>query len=260
MDRDKTTVVAIDPGETSGFAVWVPTMARRRALVDWLSEYGLATKQVTHNTSRKKADGNGSIPNSKWSRLNGAPAHTAVGRFQSVLVRGPWTAREEAALEGKGARGLRLSNTEWPVCQVIVGQVGPFRGDLGSAEAARWFAQLLSECSSDKRVGQLVVEDFQLRVGGSTGVASTARSLLSPVRVTSGLRTLLGARGKGLAGSSGSEALYGAGWRFTMQQASDAKTVVTDDRLRRWGAWAPGLEHARDATRHLVFFGMKRFL
>lgn len=36
------------------------------------------------------------------------------------------------------------------------------------------------------------------------------------------------------------------------QQPSDAKGVITDDRLKKMGLWIVGKPHARDAIRHLV--------
>jgi len=37
------------------------------------------------------------------------------------------------------------------------------------------------------------------------------------------------------------------------QDASPVKTVVTQDRLRAAGGWKRGEEHARDATKHLLY-------
>lgn len=37
------------------------------------------------------------------------------------------------------------------------------------------------------------------------------------------------------------------------QDASPVKTVITKDRLRAMGGWKRGEEHARDATRHLLY-------
>lgn len=36
------------------------------------------------------------------------------------------------------------------------------------------------------------------------------------------------------------------------QSPSDALTAITDDKLRRWGLYAPGADHVRDATRHAL--------
>lgn len=43
----------------------------------------------------------------------------------------------------------------------------------------------------------------------------------------------------------------------TRASPSDAKRVVTDDRLRRLNMWAPGPEHPRDATRQAVLLARK---
>lgn len=82
----------------------------------------------------------------------------------------------------------------------------------------------------------LVIEDFILR--GKLG--GTERSGLSPVRVGSGL--MVGLR------------LEGHKPHIHFQQASDAKGVATNERLKSWGLWTRGLEHGRDATRHAVLF------
>lgn len=38
-----------------------------------------------------------------------------------------------------------------------------------------------------------------------------------------------------------------------MQTAAQAKTFVTDDKIKKLGLWAPGQKHAMDAMRHLLF-------
>lgn len=42
------------------------------------------------------------------------------------------------------------------------------------------------------------------------------------------------------------------GVKLHWQQASDAKGVITDDRLKKMELWVTGKPHARDAIRHLV--------
>lgn len=83
-------------------------------------------------------------------------------------------------------------------------------------------------------VTDVVLEDFILRQG------TQARNLLSPVRLSAGLAQEV-LRSNRLIG-------------VTMQSASDAKSVVTDDRLRALGLWQVGQQHARDACRHLALF------
>lgn len=52
------------------------------------------------------------------------------------------------------------------------------------------------------------------------------------------------------------EYLYYQGRSMHMQQASQAKTTATDERLKLWGAYTSegGLGHARDADRHALLF------
>lgn len=78
----------------------------------------------------------------------------------------------------------------------------------------------------------VIIEDFILRLG------TKDRSLLAPVRVTSALI----------------DRLYSHGWQgeIAMQSPSDAKSIVTDERLRAWGLWHEGSPHIRDAWRHMV--------
>lgn len=78
----------------------------------------------------------------------------------------------------------------------------------------------------------VLFEDFILR----TSVSS--REVLSPVRLTARVEF-------GLHLSGGDIPVF-------KQMPSEAKSVVTDERLRQWGFYQRegGLEHARDADRH----------
>lgn len=80
----------------------------------------------------------------------------------------------------------------------------------------------------------LVVEDFILRT------QDKRKTTLDPIRVTSALVAVLRDRG----------------WRgkLVLQQPSDAKTTVTDERLRAWKLWIVGSAHKRDAMRHAVLY------
>lgn len=86
----------------------------------------------------------------------------------------------------------------------------------------------------DWKDGVVVVEDFILRT------ADKRRKTMDPIRVTHALEGVLRDRG----------------WRgeLVLQQPSAAKSVVTDDRLRRWGLWIVGKPHGRDAVRHAVIY------
>jgi len=76
----------------------------------------------------------------------------------------------------------------------------------------------------------VLVEDFILKTSIS------GREVLSPVRITAKLEY----------------ALWVSGRPNSRQMPSEAKSVATDERLRRWGFYQRegGLEHARDADRH----------
>lgn len=84
------------------------------------------------------------------------------------------------------------------------------------------------------RVSDVVVEDFILRQG------TQSRSLLSPVRLTAALVQLMHEDKRA--------------YRYELQSPSDAKSTVTDQRLKSWGLWIAGQDHARDANRHMVLW------
>lgn len=86
----------------------------------------------------------------------------------------------------------------------------------------------------------IVMEDFILRRSESD------RSLLAPVRVFSKYEYALDVLTRGKVALP-----------YVKQSASDAKTIVTDDRLIRWGVYRPGSVHARDAQRHGILFSRK---
>lgn len=50
---------------------------------------------------------------------------------------------------------------------------------------------------------------------------------------------------------------YQANWKLVMQQPAE-RSVITNDRLRRWGLWTSGpanvMSHQRDAVRHLCVY------
>lgn len=79
----------------------------------------------------------------------------------------------------------------------------------------------------------VVCEDFLLRE------RTMDRSLLSPVRLNAKL----------------GYAFHGSETTFTdRQSSSDAKTSITDDRLKRWGLYQRGATHRNDAVRHLILW------
>ena len=78
----------------------------------------------------------------------------------------------------------------------------------------------------------VIIEDFILRLG------TKDRQLLAPVRLAARLEDRLYSSG------FGGEIVY--------QTPSDAKSIVTDERLKHWGLWHVGSPHIRDAWRHMI--------
>lgn len=90
----------------------------------------------------------------------------------------------------------------------------------------------------------IVCEDFIPRA------AFQDRDFLSPVRLTAMFRAGL---------HMGSFEADGVARRRTInpeniQSASDAKRVITDQRLDTWQMYLPGKDHPRDATRHALLW------
>lgn len=81
----------------------------------------------------------------------------------------------------------------------------------------------------------VVREDFILRTQNKN------KEVLSPVRLGFAIDHLLYARNR----------------QAFLQQPSLAKSTATDDRLKSWGLYRPGSEHARDATRHAITFARR---
>ena len=86
-----------------------------------------------------------------------------------------------------------------------------------------------------------VVEDFDIEPHNVT----TDPELLSPVRIAAMLSFVFH------LGSHSSVSLTGDA-RMILQSRGQAKSTATDDRLKKWGLYAPGSDHVRDATRHAI--------
>lgn len=113
---------------------------------------------------------------------------------------------------------------------------------MNELRAARAVAQKAAGWVAEYGADVVAIEDFIIRLG------VTDRSLLSPVRMTAMIEAfwyeMRGSGGIGWGGSWGGE--------YVKQQASSAKAVATNERLKRWGLWVKGKQHARDAIRHCV--------
>lgn len=90
------------------------------------------------------------------------------------------------------------------------------------------------------RADVVVAEGFVVRPNEISGDPDA----IAPVRITSMLAMALD--------------IYNPDIDLVDQPAANALSVVTDERLRRWGLWQRGAPHARDALRHLIIFGRSR--
>jgi hypothetical protein len=106
------------------------------------------------------------------------------------------------------------------------------------------------------QVDVVACEDFILRDPSKGSGWSAKRVSLSPVRIAAQLDILIEAMN---SATDETRLVEGTGWQqvgrqvaVVWQQASMAKSVMTDERLRSANLWLPGKQHARDAVRHAV--------
>jgi hypothetical protein len=115
------------------------------------------------------------------------------------------------------------------------------------------YIQVLAIASFVRKSGirRVVMEDFALDPGGAPG----GKEGVSPIRITYGVLSAV---------MQGDSNVYvnGGAWRgagrqvvggleIDFQMPSLAKSTITDERLRKRGGWVPGMQHARDAVRHV---------
>lgn len=135
--------------------------------------------------------------------------------------------------------------------QIDSGVQGEF---MAAYQAAAFISQWVEEGILYRP--EVVFEDFVLRR------QEMDRTLLAPVRMGGlvlGLMAscphwyVVGDRGLG-GGVYGVKAFEVDLTRvpFSVQQPSQAKSIVTDARLKDWGLWIKGQKHVRDAIRHAV--------
>lgn len=151
-----------------------------------------------------------------------------------------WEAGTDCAMNVDGVRDAAVIDAAVRVNvaggKVVADPYGMERRDLYAAErasAARLWGRL-----DTFEADVLVVEDFTVYAGKAGEVSSGGAVPLAPVRV----------------GSMLALAAELAVMDVEYQMASMAKTTVTDERLKRWGFWTKGSDHARDATRHLLTY------
>lgn len=130
-----------------------------------------------------------------------------------------------SALRNLGADALSRGE-EWPACRCME-LLGPESGQIDEM-----IGLILGRNGRQLPAKAVIIEDFILRQG------TKDRSLLAPVRVTARLEDRLYS--------------HHYGGDIVFQSPSDAKSIVTDTRLKQWGLWHSGSPHIRDAWRHLV--------
>lgn len=106
---------------------------------------------------------------------------------------------------------------------------------------------------SDGPVDVVVIEDFTVYPGLANEVAAGGAVPLIPVGIGAAVGLFVELMNVAEMDEWGStEDAHLVELSYVM--ASMAKTTVTDERLKRWGLWARGSGHSRDAIRHLVTY------
>lgn len=224
------TVVAVDPGTTTGLLV---------ASIDprWLKGQGGATWEGLGAAVRFKAayqiGRNPRAFNLDTGRSVKLDArHDVDEALLPVLAIGQ-PLLGDGEFDGTGRRDLMFYG-------VLDGQPGTDAGrgplstvDAGEVMQVRQMAGLFDNFPE----AALVVEDFILRT------QSMDREALSPAR----LRLALTAE----------EVIHGAGRVPFLQQPAEAMRTATDERLKRANLYFAGLPHATDAARHAATFFRK---
>jgi hypothetical protein len=95
----------------------------------------------------------------------------------------------------------------------------------------------------------LVLEDFILEGGDH----SSEREGLDSCRINAVVEFNLNRDGPDLD-DGGVVGRLGVVIPIVYQTASQAKGIITDERLRKWGLWHRGSAHVRDAHRHLCLY------
>lgn len=220
------TVIAVDPGSTTGLAV-LAIDAR------WLRGQGPASWEGLGAAIRFKAAYQiGRIPRAfDFDRDRSVKVDTS-GLDEALL---PVLAANQPLLgdgefDGRGRRdaafyavlnGDASRTTPTSVLNTV---------DAGEVLQVRQMSGLFDNYPD----AALVIEDFQLRIFNQD------REVLAPAR----LRLALQAE----------EALHGGGRVPFLQQPSEAKTTAPDERLKRANLYFAGMPHATDASRHAAVF------
>jgi hypothetical protein len=214
------TVIAIDPGETTGIVI--VTVDTR-----WLRGLGEPSYDAMGRAIKSRAayqvgrDTKAWLPGDERARRMGPDE---LNERMLPVYGGMEVPMEQTAMRSE-TRFVAVLEGEWPA------KGEPIRShDAAEVIQIRQIAGLLSNYES----AAIVIEDFNLRT------QVTGREVTSPDR----LRLAVTAN----------EILHGEGRTPFLQQPSYAKTTATDERLKRAGMYLPGMVHATDAARHALTF------
>jgi hypothetical protein len=158
--------------------------------------------------------------------------------------------RRVVALDPGGTTGIAML-TEYPhndgtfTSDWHFEQIGPQKHHLTLYTLLHAWAEAADEF-------HLVTESFEYRQNDKTNIVLVSKEYIGiaelvyqELRAENDMRT------------SRNEVLENV-LRFAQQTASQAKGFVSDIQLKRLGLYLPGKQHARDATRHLIYYMVAR--
>lgn len=221
------TVVAVDPGTTSGLVV---------LSIDprWLKGQGPATWEGLGAAVRFKAAYQiGRYPkkfNLDTGRSFKIDSPEGLDTEMLPVLASGQPLMGDGEFDGRGRRDQSFYAILRGDASASVGRGDLLTVDAGEVLQVRQIAGLLDNFPE----AALVIEDFQLRMFNQD------RETLSPARLRLAIET--------------EEILHGVGRVPFLQQPSEALHTATDARLSRANLHFPGMEHARDAARHAVTF------
>lgn len=221
------TVVAVDPGTTTGLLV-VSIDPR------WLKGQGPATWEGLGAAVRFKAA----------YQVGRYPKRFDIDRGRATKIDSPEGLDEEMLpvvaagqplmgddeFDGRGRRDQAFYAIMRGDPSDYFGRADMLMVDAGEVLQVRQIAGLLDNFAE----AALVIEDFTLRTQNQD------REVLSPSRLRLAIQT--------------EEILHGVGRVPFLQQPGEAMHTATDDRLKRANLYFAGMQHATDAARHAAKF------
>jgi hypothetical protein len=219
------TVVAVDPGTTSGVLVVSVKPA-------WLKGQGAATWEGLGNAVVFRAAYQvGRYPkrfNLDTGRSTALDATDLDDELLPILAKGQPLLDHTDEFDGRG----RKTQAFYSILRGEASGVG--RGDLSVVDAGEVLqVRQIGGLLTNYPEAALVIEDFTLRT------QNMDREVLSSPRLRLAIET--------------EEMLHGAG-RVPFLQQPVAMKDAPDDRLKRANLYFSGMEHARDAARHAAVF------